>query len=617
MTTAAGVPSERRFAKGSACPVCGGRESDPRGEGKRCTGFVSSDGTYAHCSREEHAGGIALHPKTSAYPHKLHGPCKCGTQHGEAEATGRREVAKYDYLDEQGNLLFQCVRFEPKKFMQRRPLDNGAWDWSLKGVRRVLFRLPKLLAPEMAGEIVLVVEGEKDVLAAERLGFLATCNPMGAGKWQDSYTEALKGHAAYIVPDTDEPGRRHAAQVLASLQHAGIKARILYLPAKDLAAWVDTGGTREALNALIEGQPAAAALERRARLVDSILARAREPWVQVRVGDQTIIEIPPGGHVVLDGPTGSGKTALAVNSLATHAKESGPAIYVSLELQPDVIAARAIGSALGVTWDRVLKGDVGRDAMVGAIPERLMIVDGSALEMLTEIAMARETWPRLPLLLCVDYIQLAAIGDDMRAGVAQRIEALRVLAEKERVVMLVVSQPSRAAAKELRAGDMTGAQTIGVSAESAQVERGATATIAIGGIGIPDERGWTRIDLSIGKGRYGGGDKVWPAKYHGASGQWKIDGTAQAASDVRASREAERNEAKLKGIQNAVIGAASKAKAPLTIKELLQEVRGNKALLTLAVKNAVRAEELVECPPRPRTNYPTYWTPEKQAKVKA
>src|SRR6266511_3212312 len=33
----------------------------------------------------------------------------------------RREIAAYDYTDENKNLLYQSVRFEPKDFRQRRP----------------------------------------------------------------------------------------------------------------------------------------------------------------------------------------------------------------------------------------------------------------------------------------------------------------------------------------------------------------------------------------------------------------------------------------------------------------------------------------------------------------
>lgn len=76
-------------------------------------------------------------------------------------------VSTYDYQDEYGELLFQCVRHEPKEFSQRRRDDHGSWIWNLRGVRRVLFRLPTL----SRADLVLVTEGEKDALNLVKLGF--------------------------------------------------------------------------------------------------------------------------------------------------------------------------------------------------------------------------------------------------------------------------------------------------------------------------------------------------------------------------------------------------------------------------------------------------------------
>src|SRR5262245_12202165 len=50
-------------------------------------------------------------------------------------------VAKYDYTDPDGKLLYQVLRLEPKDFRQRRPDGNGGWIWKLDE-RRVLYRWP-------------------------------------------------------------------------------------------------------------------------------------------------------------------------------------------------------------------------------------------------------------------------------------------------------------------------------------------------------------------------------------------------------------------------------------------------------------------------------------------
>jgi CHC2 zinc finger len=122
---------------------------------------------------------------------------------GRPECESRKRiVATYPYQDENGTLLFECVRQDPKGFSQRRPDGRGGWIWHLRGTRRVLFRLPTL----KDADLVLVVEGEKDVLTLVDLGFVATCNPMGAGKWREEYSHQLAGKNV-LIPTTMSLGR--------------------------------------------------------------------------------------------------------------------------------------------------------------------------------------------------------------------------------------------------------------------------------------------------------------------------------------------------------------------------------------------------------------------------
>jgi hypothetical protein len=171
----------------------------------------------------------------------------------DAPPQQRREVARYSYRDEHGASLFEVVRFAPKDFRQQAA--SGAW--SLKGVRRVLYRLPEILAAQ--GELVLIVEGEKDADKLAALGFTATCNPGGAGKWSADYTKALAGRRCVVIPDNDEPGREHARTVVKNLQSAGIAASTLFLdglpPKGDVADWLAAGGTADDLRRAIAVLP--------------------------------------------------------------------------------------------------------------------------------------------------------------------------------------------------------------------------------------------------------------------------------------------------------------------------------------------------------------------------
>ena len=53
----------------------------------------------------------------------------------------KKEVAVYDYEDENGKLLYQSVRYQPKEFRVRRPDGKDGWDWKLGDTRRVIYRL--------------------------------------------------------------------------------------------------------------------------------------------------------------------------------------------------------------------------------------------------------------------------------------------------------------------------------------------------------------------------------------------------------------------------------------------------------------------------------------------
>lgn len=183
-----------------------------------------------------------------------------------------RLVASYDYQDESGAVVFRVerrVKADGKKtFIQLHPDPSSkyGWSWGLRkaGVKRVPFRLPKVIAAAKAGKSVVIVEGEKDVLSVERaLGCVATCNPGGAGKWEEGWGKYFKGcRAVAIIADkdpftkknrktgADEPfavGQRHACKVEALLRADGYDGSIrkFFMPdvagehVKDFTDWVE------------------------------------------------------------------------------------------------------------------------------------------------------------------------------------------------------------------------------------------------------------------------------------------------------------------------------------------------------------------------------------------
>jgi Protein of unknown function (DUF3631) len=163
--------------------------------------------------------------------------------------------ACFDYPDENSVLLFQVIRFDTEiseqRFRQRQPDGKGGYIWSIKGVRRVLYRLPELIAAVKAGALVLVTEGERDANTAVALGYAATTMPGGVKKWRSEYNEFLRGADIVIVADNDAPGKDHAAKLTKQLVKVAAHVRTIMFDVKDLSEWVDAGGTREQLHALI------------------------------------------------------------------------------------------------------------------------------------------------------------------------------------------------------------------------------------------------------------------------------------------------------------------------------------------------------------------------------
>jgi hypothetical protein len=264
-----------RFKNASTpCPICGGNDRADRAGGNRCGGFLSDDGKYAHCTSSTHAGG--LHRSGSGcYAHLLQGRCLCGETHNPAptpisiakifpgaaapEPT-RKLVRTYDYLDERGKLLYQVCRYEPKGFSQRRPGNfPDEWIYNLKDTRRVLYRLPELIASSPVLP-VFIPEGEKDVDNLIQAGLIATTNPQGAGKWLPEYNLALKGRHVALLPDNDEPGREHAEKVAAQLHGIATSVTIIHLPGLppkgDVSDWLKVNSQpADKLFALLETTP--------------------------------------------------------------------------------------------------------------------------------------------------------------------------------------------------------------------------------------------------------------------------------------------------------------------------------------------------------------------------
>jgi putative DNA primase/helicase len=146
----------------------------------------------------------------------------------------KRIVATYDYVDREGKLVYQVVRYEPKDFRQRRPDGNGGWVWKMAGVDLVLYRLPSVDDAVEAGRTVFIAEGEKAVHAVESIGLVGTCSPGGAGKWKLGYNWIFEDSDVVILADNDpQKINRHTGEPMWHPAGPGPRRRHSGIPATD------------------------------------------------------------------------------------------------------------------------------------------------------------------------------------------------------------------------------------------------------------------------------------------------------------------------------------------------------------------------------------------------
>lgn len=150
---------------------------------------------------------------------------------------GSKPEAVYPYRDEDGNLLFEKLRYPGKRFSQRAKAPDGKWVYTLAGVRKALYMLSEVITSNH----IAICEGEKDADNVNALHlenyaktgntrFIATTNFDGAGKWRPEYSPYFVGKHVVIFPDNDFIGKEHAAQVAASVFPFARSVRVVNLP---------------------------------------------------------------------------------------------------------------------------------------------------------------------------------------------------------------------------------------------------------------------------------------------------------------------------------------------------------------------------------------------------
>lgn len=260
--------------------------------------------------------------------------------------------ATYTYEDAAGDPVFRVLRMTSpdsgnKTFRQQRYV-NGDWVSGMEGVARILYKLPRLLeAP--AGEPILIAEGERDIDALTHLGFIATTNVGGAGKWLGEYGQHLLGRDVVILPDNDTPGEKHAKLVSEALAGVASTVKILRLPGLppkgDVSDWIGLGGTTEQLRSLIARVDAGAMfLPSPERLVGERADRMELARHMLGFGvsflDDALGAIMRRDLILIGAKTGTGKTQLASNIAMFNCGAGRKVHYFALEAEDREIERR-------------------------------------------------------------------------------------------------------------------------------------------------------------------------------------------------------------------------------------------------------------------------------------
>lgn len=338
------VAVKNRFRRGFACPICGGHRDLQHGQGLRCTGYMSADGEYIHCTREDHPNNRAIEPTDASeptYAHRARGECRCGKRHDgswSAAKPARRMTpvtTRYELRDEAGNVVGVHARKDFLDSAGKPYREKQVW-WERhqeRGPKAMpLYGLPELLAAP--GETrVYVTEGEKARDSLVRAGLLAVGTVTGAATVPgDDALRPLVGHDVILWPDADRPeppnyprgkGRWHMERIAERLEAMGCVPRFLN--------WTGAPAKGDATDYFAAGRSAAALEE----LIGDAHVPPADEWSEEASTGMTQAQIicladvkaeplrwlwrdriPLGKLTVLDGDPGLGKSLLTTDLAA-------------------------------------------------------------------------------------------------------------------------------------------------------------------------------------------------------------------------------------------------------------------------------------------------------------
>ena len=147
--------------------------------------------------------------------------------------------------------------------------------------------------------------------------------------------------------------------------------------------------------------------------------------------------------------------------------------------------------------------------------------------------------------------------------------------------------------------------TSSTGAESAQIERMAAVTVALGDVKRNDD-GTDNVTISVGKTRMGEGDRVIPAEFAGVTGAWRVLGPSVPAGQHQAGKEQAQTAKRLGVAKLSIAAFLAKAAAPLSKVALSEALALRRTVVIEAVEALLADSEsgVVEVRPAGKRNGP-------------
>ena len=195
-----------RASKTSPCPHCGKPD------------WCYFIGELSVCNREQPpATGWEATSKADKDGKTYYAPIR------EKKAIRPRQTRYWEYPARDGSPLVRVVRFDDgegseakwhqERWCKGKSTRQTGWVVGTKDVPREdipIYRYAEVRKAIANNELIFIAEGEDNVDRLWALGFAATCNIGGSGKWRESDTKDLQGAKVVIITDRDEPGVKHA-----------------------------------------------------------------------------------------------------------------------------------------------------------------------------------------------------------------------------------------------------------------------------------------------------------------------------------------------------------------------------------------------------------------------